>query len=91
MAKLKFGTDAWIQALKDGLNASAAYEDAAKNWEGDFYFAVEPDGAITEPIYLYLDLWHGKCRDAFVATDKNAMNPAYVMSGAYSKWVKVVK
>jgi len=91
MAKLRFGSPEWILALHNELNTSQAYEDAAKNWEGDFYFIIEPEGALMAPIYLYLDLWHGKCRDAFVATDKNAKNPAYVMSGAYSKWVKVVK
>jgi putative sterol carrier protein len=90
MAKLQFGSEEWVQALKEQLNTSQAYEDAAKNWEGDFYFVVDPEGPITEPMYLYMDLWHGKCREAFVAKDKNIKNPAFVMSGAYSKWKKVV-
>jgi len=90
MAKVKFGSAEWIQALQNDLNASQAYEEAAKTWEGDFYFIVDPEGAIKEPIYLYMDLWHGKCRDAFVVTDKNAKTPAFVMSGPYSKWKKVV-
>jgi putative sterol carrier protein len=90
MAKIKFGSDEWVQALHDELNNSKAYEDAAKNWEGDFYFVVNPEGEIKEPLYLYFDLWHGKCRDAFVVQDKSAKNPAFVMSGAYSKWKKIV-
>ncbi len=90
MAKFKFGSDEWVQALHNELNASQAYEDAAKNWEGDFYFVVDRDGSITEPMYLYMDLWHGKCRESFVAQDKNVKNPAFVMSGGYSKWKKVV-
>ncbi len=90
MAKLKFGSDEWVQALHNELNTSQAYEDAAKNWEGDFYFVVDPEGTITEPMYLYMDLWHGKSRAAFVAKEKNAKNPAFVMSGLYSKWKKVV-
>jgi putative sterol carrier protein len=90
MGKIKFGSEEWVKALENELNTSTAYEDAAKNWEGDFYFVVDPEGALTQPMYLYMDLWHGKCRDAFVAADKNVKTPAYVMSGAYSKWKKVV-
>ncbi len=90
MAKVKFGSDEWVQALHNELNTSKAYEDAAKNWEGDFYFVVDPEGAVKESMYLYMDLWHGKCRESFVAADKNVKNPAFVMSGQYSKWKKVV-
>lgn len=90
MAKLQFGSPEWAQALQEQLNTSQAYADAAKNWEGDFYFVIDPEGPVTEPIYMYMDLWHGKCRDAFVAADKSAKNPAFVMSGPYSKWKKVV-
>ena len=91
MAKLKFGSEEWVKALDHELNTSQAYEDAAKTWEGDFYFVVDPEGTVTQPMYLYMDLWHGKCREAFVAMDKNAKNPAFVMSGKYSKWKLVVQ
>ena len=45
----KFPSDAWIKALMDDLNKSAAYAEAAKTWEGDFYFIVEPGGALEKP------------------------------------------
>ncbi len=88
MAKVKFGSAEWIQALQNDLNASQAYEEAAKTWEGDFYFVVDPEGTIKDPIYLYMDLWHGKCRDSFVVTDKNAKTPAFVMSGVVQQMEK---
>lgn len=91
MAPLKFGSEEWVKALGNELNTSQAYEDAAKTWEGDFYFVIDPEGVVTQPMYLYMDLWHGKCRAAFVVTDKNAKNPAFVMSGKYSKWKLVVQ
>lgn len=91
MAKLKFGSSEWILALHNELNASQAYEDAAKNWEGDFYFVVEPDGALTETVYLYMDLWHGKSRDAKLVQDPKEKNPAFVMSGKYGKWKLVTQ
>lgn len=90
MPKLPFGSPEWVQALQDELNKSPAYEDAAKNWEGDFYFVVDPDGPVTEPIYLYMDLWHGKSRQAFVVADPKQKSPAFVMSGKYGKWKQVV-
>ncbi len=90
MAKLQFGSPEWMQALHNELNNSQAYEEAAKNWEGDFYFVVEPEGPATETTYLYMDLWHGKSRAGYVATDPKAKNPAFVMSGKYGKWKKVV-
>ena len=90
MAKVKFGSPEWVQALHNELNNSQAYEQSATNWEGDFYFVVDPEGALKETMYLYMDLWHGKCRESFVAQDKNVKNPAFVMSGLYGKWKKVV-
>ena len=90
MAKVRFGSEEWLQALHDELNTSQAYEDAARNWEGDFYFVVNPEGTVKEPIYLYMDLWHGKSRGAFVVKDGSSKNPAFVMSGSYGKWKKVV-
>ena len=90
MAKIQFGSNEWLQALHNELNASDAYAQSAKNWEGDFYFVVEPEGELKEPVYLYMDLWHGKCRAASVVKNKNEKNPAFLMSGPYSKWKKVV-
>ena len=90
MPKLQFGSSEWVQALQDELNKSPAYEDAARNWEGYFYFVVDPEGPVTEPIYLYMDLWHGKSREAFVVADPKQKNPAFVMSGKYGKWKQVV-
>jgi putative sterol carrier protein len=92
MSKVVFPSEEWVQELKQQLNTSPAYADAAKNWEGDFYFVIDPekDGPLMEPAYLYMDLWHGECRDALLVTDKNAKTPAFVMSGPYSKWKRVV-
>lgn len=39
---IKFATDEWIKALMEVINKSEAYAQAARNWEGDFYFIVEP-------------------------------------------------
>jgi putative sterol carrier protein len=92
MSKFTFPSDEWVKQLEVELNTSEAYADAARNWEGDFYFVIDPDkdGPLQAPVYLYMDLWHGRCREAYMVSDRNAKRPAFVMSGAYSKWKRVV-
>ena len=89
MAKVKFGSDEWVQALHNELNTSKAYEEAAKNWEGDFYFVVDPEGVVTQPMYLYMDLWHGKCREAYVA-EADHLKPVFNLRGPVATWKKVM-
>ena len=86
----QFPSDAWIKALMEDLNKSEAYAEAAKNWEGDFYFVVEPGGALTSSMMLYMDLWHGKCRDALKVDDESAKTPAFRLSAPAVTWKKVI-
>lgn len=81
-----FATDIWIKKVGDECNKSEAYQEAAKNWEGDFYFIVEPDQQGEEPIYMYMDLYHGRCRQAFVPEDVDALNPEFRISGPLRVW-----
>jgi putative sterol carrier protein len=61
-----FGTEGWVKALMEAINASAGYADAAKTWEGDFYFIIEPQAPGGKETAMYFDLWHGKCREAYL-------------------------
>lgn len=88
---IKFATDEWAKALMERINESESYSQAARNWEGDFYFIVDAGDGIEEPIYLYMDLWHGKCREAFATTDPSAKDPVFRMSGPLNKWRQVVE
>ncbi len=87
---IPFPSDAWIKAMMEDLNASTAYLEAAKNWEGDFYFVVEPGGSLAQTVTLYMDLFHGKCREAFAVTDPVAKIPAFRLSGPVATWKKVM-
>jgi putative sterol carrier protein len=86
---IMFPSDAWIKALMVDLNASNAYFEAAKNWEGDFFFVVEPGGSLDQTVILYMDLYHGKCRDAYAVTDPG-MSPAFRLIGSVANWKKVI-
>jgi len=87
---IKFPSDAWIKALMEDLNKSGAYSEVAKTWEGDFCFIVEPGGTLSKSVTLYMDLWHGKCRDAFEVVDELVKTPVFRMSAPVATWKKVL-
>lgn len=87
----KFPTPEWAQAFMEKLNGDAQYADIAKNWEGDISFVIEPDGPLKDPMGIYLDLWHGKCRDALILERWDERTPAFVLKAPYGNFVKVLK
>ena len=88
---LLFPSEEWLKALVDELNSSQAYRDAAKNWEGDFYFIIEPEGSLKERVTAYMDLWHGECRSAYIVTNENEKNPEFRIRAPLGKWRKVLE
>ena len=55
----RFPSEEWLLVLVDILNSNQEYQEAARNWEGDFYFIIEPEDGLKERIIAYMDLWHG--------------------------------
>ncbi|MCP5095596.1 MAG: hypothetical protein GY943_08595 [Chloroflexi bacterium] len=87
---IQFASDEWAKALMVALNDSASYAAAAKNWEGDFYFIIDKGEGIAEDIYLYMDLWHGECRDAFRAENASQKSPVFEMRAPLNVWQGVL-
>lgn len=87
---IQFASDAWAKALMQELNNSAAYANAAKKWEGDFYFIINKGDGMPEDAYLYMDLWHGECRDAFKADDSGQKSPVFELSAPVKTWKGVL-
>jgi len=50
-------SEEWIKLFMEQVNVNKNYEEAAKTWEGDFLFVVEPDTELKEPSTYYVDLW----------------------------------
>ena len=86
----EFGSHDWLTAFKEAINSSPAYAYAARTWEGDFYFIVDPGGAVEEEIVMYVDLWHGRCRDAYPVAHRSDKTPAFVINAPESAWRKVI-
>lgn len=79
-----FPSQAWADQFQQALNESVAYQSAAQTWEGDLLMVVEGAGA------LYLDVWHGACRQATYLTDLTGKRASYTISATLDNWHKVL-
>lgn len=86
---LRFPSDEWIHTFKEELNKNTTYQEVAKDWEGDFLFVITPDEGLKDEVVFYIDLWHGRCRDAYLV--KDAKQAKFVFKGPYSNWKKVIR
>ena len=85
-----FGSQEWVDALKKALETSQAYKEAAKNWEGDLYIIVDPDASYKNRHVLYLDLWHGECRETGVIMDESEKSPRYRIVGPFTNMKQIL-
>jgi putative sterol carrier protein len=88
---IDFPSQEWLEALQKELNNSKSYQEAAKNWEGDFYFVFEPEGGLKERVVAYMDLWHGQCRSAHIVTDESERSPEFTIRAPLGKWRKIIE
>ncbi len=89
-----FPSEGWLAAFMELLNSDEQYARVAAKWEGDITFVVEPDKGSTEPaLQLYMDLWHGKCRNAFLVgeDEEDAPKPAFKLRATRSEFMNVLK
>ena len=79
-----FPSEEWLQGLKEKLNSDARYHGIAKNWEGDLFFFIEPEGNLKERLTFYLDLWHGTCRNVeYQPSAESHPSPAFILTASY--------
>ncbi len=79
-----FPSAEWLQGLEEKLNTDARYHEIAKNWEGDLFFYIEPEGSLKEQLTFYLDLWHGKCRKVeYKPNAESHPNPVFTLTASY--------
>ncbi len=89
MEKHLIFSEEWLCSYKELLDVNERYKEVASDWEGDFIFEITPDyDSIEEPIRLYIDLWHGRIRDIWVA--KGDEKPDFVYSGFLENWKKLI-
>lgn len=86
-----FPTDDWIKAAMLEVNKSDDYKQAAKGWEGDIVFVITAIPDERKEVHLYMDLWHGECRDAHEITDLAASNSEFTITAPLPVWRKVLE
>jgi putative sterol carrier protein len=87
----KFPAAEWPLVFKDKLNSDDQYARIAQNWEGDFYFVIDPDDSLLEQVILYFDLWHGTCRQAYVVEDNGNEDPTFELRAPYQNYIRILK
>lgn len=80
-----FPSEEWLKELEVKINSDQHYAEVARNWEGDIFFIIEPEGNLIEPLTFYLDLWHGKCRKVEYNPAASAHpKPVFILSASYN-------
>lgn len=80
-----FPSEEWLKGLESKLNSDEKYANIAKNWEGDLFFFIEPEGNLKEPLTFYLDLWHGACRKVeYQPAPESYPKPAFTLTASYN-------
>lgn len=87
----KFPSAEWLAEYVAKLNANPNYEDAGRKWEGAMTFVVQKDASFEKDAYLYMDLYHGKCRASqfsFVLGDLPTAQYKYI--GPFTNWKRLI-
>jgi len=79
-----FPSKEWLKGLEAKLNSDERYGEIARNWEGDLFFFIEPEGNLKDRLTFYLDLWHGKCRKVdFKPSPEAYPQPGFIFTASY--------
>ena len=79
-----FPSEEWLKGLEVKINSDERYQDIARNWEGDLFFFIEPEGNLKERLTFYLDLWHGACRKVvFNPKPEDYPKPTFILTANY--------
>lgn len=82
----------WLNLLEDKLNNDSHYNTIAKNWEGDLAFDIQPADTLTQPVLMYLDLWHGKCRNVeYAPNPAKHPKPTFILRSPYNNFAAILQ
>lgn len=92
---IPFGTPEWAAALRDALNASSEYRNAAAKWgvgfDGNLLFVFEPDAALAAPAALFLELAAGRCARAEFLAGQTRPDAGFALRAPFSLWRDVLE
>ncbi|MEM7355354.1 MAG: SCP2 sterol-binding domain-containing protein [Acidobacteriota bacterium] len=81
-------TESWAQAWAEELRTSDAYRTAATTWEGSIVLEMAGDAATARSVFV--NLWHGECRDARAASETDREQADYLIRADSAIWKRVL-
>ena len=85
-------THDWVVALGDALESSAMYREAARRWDGAVCLQRTADASHERAsAAVFLDLKHGRCHAARLATEADLRQARFVISGPLTAWLAVLR
>lgn len=92
---LKFGTDAWAEALVAEINGSSEYRNAAAKWgdgfNGNVLLVFEADTAMPVSRSLLVELSKGACQGASFVEGTSSPRAGFGLRAAFSAWRDVLE
>lgn len=87
-----FPSEEWLEALMEKLNSDQRYAQIARNWEGDLIFEFDSTaGETAMQEVMYLDLWHGKCRDVrYIPPEERRPDPKFILTASRERYIAVL-
>lgn len=84
-------TQEWMDAYKAAIQADPEYKGIAKDWEGSVALICNPDPSknVPEPVYVFMDYWHGDVGEFAICDKEKAESAKFVMTGDYMRWKQV--
>ena len=84
-------SDEWIKEFGKQVNSSKAYEESAKDWEGDFIFIMEADSTLPKTAYFFVGLLHGKSTDTALVESEDARPAQFKLAASFTTWRKIIE
>lgn len=80
----------WVLRWREELRSSDTYRAAAATWEGSLVLAMTSGGEGEIEQAVFLDLWHGECRDARLASEDDRAQADFVITAPTGTWKRVL-
>lgn len=86
-----FPSSNWARAFQTAINENAGYARAAAAWEGDILFEVLENAETAHGAGIYLDLFHGQCREARYVPDATAVSAEFNFRATAENWRRLMR
>lgn len=89
----EFPSEEWLTDYARRIDESPRYREAAATWEGDisYVFEAEPDKGVPEEVWVWLDLWHGRCRASrYGLSEEDGQKARFIIRAPYTRWKEVI-